>query len=61
MKFMLKTIFAIGERTLSNLRDWFQNGYARSVYPLTGFGPALIPLYIERVRVNLNFSNSWEQ
>lgn len=60
MKFMSKVIFAAGERTLSNLRDWFQNGYARSLYPARGFGPAPIPLYIQRVRVHLNFSNSWE-
>lgn len=61
MKFVSKLICAAWERTLSFLCDWFQIGDARSLYQARGFGPAPIPLYIERVRVNLNISNSWER
>jgi hypothetical protein len=57
MKFTFGNFFAVGERTLSKLVDWFQFGDALPLSEARRFGCALVPLYIERVRVDLKNSN----
>jgi len=57
MKITFGNFFTVGERTLSKLLDWFQFGDAPPQSRARRFGYAPVPLYIERVRVDLKNSN----
>lgn len=53
MNFAFGNFFAVGGRTLSKLVDWFHFGDALHLSDVRRFGCDPVPLYIERVRVDL--------
>jgi hypothetical protein len=57
MKFTFGNFFAVGGRTLSKLVDWFHFGDVLHLSDARRFGCASVPLYIERMRVDLKNSN----
>ena len=61
MKFSLKELAVAFERSASNFVDWFQFRDPQGEFSARGFGPAPIPLYVEREKVVLNNAHLWER
>lgn len=61
MKFSFKKLAIALERSASNFVDWFQFRDPQSDFSVRRFGPAPIPLYIEREKVVLNNAHLWDR
>ncbi len=61
MNLMPEFVTILVERFASTFGDWFRIGDDREGFPARRFGPAPVPLYIERARVDLNNSNFRER
>jgi hypothetical protein len=61
MRLVFRKVAAALERSATNIVDWFQFDHVLGDFSARGFGPAPIPLYVEREKVVLKNTHLWDR